>query len=266
MVKKYLVPVKYSRLEKPSLFATDIDDLKIDEFVLLNTERGQEIGKVVGKPVNIESFPTKADFSTITARANKTELHIHEDNIKRAQKAIKIAEEEANALKLEMNFLFAEYILDASKVIITYTADNRVDFRELLKILAGRLHTRIEFRQIGARDKAKATGGVGPCGRALCCATFLKSFDGISIQRAKNQQLALNTAKLSGACGKLMCCLLYEDETYSREAKAFPAVGTTFTKDKKTYKVLGFNIVSRNIKCEGPDGIEFINLNDIKRK
>ena len=266
MIKKYLVPVKYSRLEKPSLFATDIDDLKINDYVLVNTERGQEIGKVAGQPINIESFPMKGDFSTITARANETEIHIYEDNIKRAQKAVKIATDEASELKLNMNFLFAEYVLDASKIIITYTADNRVDFRELLKILAGRLHTRIEFRQIGARDKAKATGGVGPCGRTICCATFLKSFDGISIQRAKNQQLALNAAKLSGACGKLMCCLLYEDETYSKEAKAFPVIGSTFTKDKKTYKVLGFNIISKNIKCDGPDGIEFINLKDIKRR
>lgn len=266
MVKKYLVPIRYTKLGKPALFATDIEDLKLNEYVLVATERGEEVGRVAGKPVNIESFPSKADFSLIIARANTTEIHLYEDNIKRAKKALKIAEEEAKALKLEMNFLFAEYVLDSSKIIITYTADNRVDFRELLRVLAGRLHTRIEFRQIGARDKAKATGGIGPCGRALCCATFLKSFDGISINRAKNQQLSLNAAKLSGACGKLMCCLLYEDETYSKEAKAFPPIGSTITKDKKTYKVLGFNIVSKNIKCEGPEGIVFINLKDLKQR
>lgn len=266
MVKKYLVPVQYAKLGKPALFATDIEDLKVDELVLVETERGQEVGRVVDKPVNIESFPSKVDFSTITARANSTEIHIYEDNKKRAKKALAIAEEEAKALKLQMNFLFAEYVLDSSKIIITYTAENRVDFRELLKVLAGRLHTRIEFHQIGARDKAKATGGIGPCGRALCCATFLKSFDGISIARAKNQQLSLNTAKLSGACGKLMCCLLFEDETYSKEAKAFPAIGSTITKDRKSYKVLSFNIVSRTIKCQGEEGIVFIELKDLKQK
>lgn len=266
MIKKYIVPIKYSKLEKPSLFATDIDGLNIDDKVVVNSDRGIELGTVVGKAVNIESFPSVGDISTIVARANESEKHLYNENVKRAKNAIEIAIQEANGLKLDMNFLFAEYTLDASKVIITYTAEGRIDFRELLKILAGRLHTRIEFKQIGARDKAKSTGGIGSCGRELCCLSFLKNFDGISINRAKNQQLSLNIQKLSGTCGKLKCCLLYEDETYSKEAKAFPPVGSTFIKDNKQYKVLGFNIVSKDIKCNGPDGLEFINLKDIKRR
>lgn len=265
MVKKYIVSVKYSKLQRPSLFATDIEDLKIDDKVLINTERGEEIGIVVGKPVNIESFPSKVDISNIIGRPTDTELHIYEDNLKRAKKALVIADEEAKALKLEMNFLDAEYILDGSKITLTYTADGRVDFRELLKTLSSRLHTRIEFHQIGARDKAKATGGIGPCGRELCCLSFLKNFDGISINRAKNQQLALNNQKLSGSCGKLMCCLLFEDDTYTRESKDFPPIGSIIKKDKKSYKVLGFNIINKMIKCDGEEGIVFINLKDIKK-
>ncbi len=266
MVKKYLVQVKYSKLEKPTLFATDIDDLKIGDQVLINTERGEEMGIVASESHNIESFTSKVDVSTIIARPTKTEIHIFQDNLKRAKEALKIAQAEADNLKLGMNFLDAEYILDASKLTLIYTAEGRVDFRELLKLLAQKLHTRIEFHQIGARDKAKATGGIGPCGRALCCLSFLKNFDGISINRAKNQQLPLNNAKLSGSCGKLMCCLLFEDETYTREAKDYPAIGSTIKKDKETYKVLGFNIVSKTIKCEGKDGIVFLKLSEIKKK
>lgn len=266
MVKKYLVQVRYSKLERPSFFYTDIDNLKINDLVLVNTERGEEVGTIVSEPANIESMPIKGDFSNIIARANETEQHIHKDNIKRAKEAIQIAEAEAKALKLDMNFLFAEYILDGSKIIITYTAEGRIDFRELLKILAAKLHTRIEFKQIGPRDKAKATGGVGPCGRVICCSTFLKSFDGISINRAKNQQLSLNNAKLSGTCGKLMCCLLFEDDTYTQEAKAFPAIGSFVNYDKNSYKVLGFNIISRQVKLEGENGPIFVSLKDLKKK
>ncbi|MCQ2792094.1 MAG: stage 0 sporulation protein [Bacilli bacterium] len=265
MVKKYIVQVKYSHLSKPTLFTTDIEDLKIGDAVLITTERGEEIGTIASKPTNIENFSSRIDASSIIGRPTETELHIHKDNLKRAKDAIKIASAEANKLNLGMNFIDAEYTLDASKLVLIYTAEGRVDFRELLKILTQRLHTRIEFHQIGARDKAKETGGIGPCGRELCCLSFLKSFDGISINRAKNQQLSLNNAKLSGSCGKLMCCLLFEDDTYTQEAKNYPIIGSTIKKDKVTYKVLGFNIISQTIKCEGPEGIVFLKLKDIKK-
>lgn len=266
MNKKYIVPVRYSRLEKPKLFATDIDGLKVGDQVTVNSERGYELGNIAGDLIDTNTYPSNIDVPEIVAKASQIEIKLYQDNLKRAKNAIKIAEEEAKSLKLNMNFLFAEYILDASKIIITYTAENRVDFRELLKILASRLHTRIEFRQIGPRDKAKATGGIGPCGREICCSTFLKNFDGISISRAKNQQLSLNNAKLSGTCGKLMCCLLFEDETYIIESKKFPQIGSIINKDNKTYKVLGFNIVSKTVKCEGESGIEFIPLNELKKQ
>lgn len=265
MNKKYIVAVKYSRLEKPKLFGTDIEGLKIGDQVTVNSDRGYEIGVIAGNPINTDTYPSSIDVPDVVSNASPTELKLYQDNLKRAKNAIKIAEEEANSLKLNMHFLFAEYILDASKIIITYTAENRVDFRELLKVLASRLHTRIEFHQIGPRDKAKATGGVGPCGREICCMTFLKNFDGISINRAKNQQLSLNNAKLSGACGKLMCCLLYEDETYTLESKSFPQIGSIIKKNNKSYKVLGFNIVSRTVKCESDNGIELIPLKELRK-
>lgn len=266
MNKNYIVQVKYSRLARPTLFASDIEDLKINDYVLIETDRGEEIGKVVTNPVNMESFKSTNDIPHIIARPSETELQVYEENIERAKKSLQIAEQEAAKLNLQMNFIDAEYVLDRSSITLIYTSEGRVDFRELLKVLSTRLHTRINFHQIGVRDKAKATGGIGPCGRELCCLSFLKNFDGISIARARNQQLALNNQKLSGSCGKLMCCLLFEDDTYTQEAKDFPPIGSTIKKDKVTYKVLGFNIVSRMIKCEGPDGISFIPLKDINKK
>jgi len=161
-----------------------------------------------------------------------------------------------------MNLISCEYTLDKSKVLFSYLADDRVDFRELLKVLASKLHTRIELRQIGSRDKAKMIGGLGVCGLPLCCSTFLNEFDGISINRAKNQMLAINIPKLSGQCGKLICCLKYEDDAYTEERKAFPELGSRFFIDKTEYTVTSINILSRVVKVENEDDIKFLPLED----
>ena len=265
MEKKYVISVKYSPYEREALYTTDIEDIKENDYVTVITERGQEIGKVVGSKKDASSFPGGKNISPIMSIPSMDEIRLFENNEKKGKDAIKVAKEEAKVLGLDMNFLSAEYLLDRSKVIITYTAEGRIDFRELLKTLSSRLHTRIEFKQIGSRDEARAIGGLGPCGRECCCAKFLKNFDGISINRAKNQQLTLNNAKLSGTCGKLMCCLLFEDETYTKESKDFPAIGSSFKLDGSEYKVLGFNIVSRQVKCMSKEGVVFIDLKDIKK-
>ena len=145
-------------------------------------------------------------------------------------------------------------------------ADERSDFRELLKVLASKLHTRIELRQIGARDKAKMVGGIGICGLPLCCSTFLNEFDGISINRAKNQMLAINIPKLSGQCGKLVCCLKYEDDAYLEERKNFPDLGSKVFIDKIEYTVTNLNIISKTIKVENADDVKFLSLEDFKRQ
>ncbi|MBP5216704.1 MAG: hypothetical protein J6038_02600, partial [Bacilli bacterium] len=161
-----------------------------------------------------------------------------------------------------MNLLEANYTLDGTKVTITYTADNRVDFRELLRILAPQLHCRIELRQIAPRDKAKLVGGIGTCGLPLCCSTFLDQFDGISISRAKNQMLTLNIPKLSGACGKLICCLLYEDDMYTEAKKEFPHVGTIVHLDDGDYTIVGMNILSKQIKLSAGASVRFLSLEE----
>ena len=161
-----------------------------------------------------------------------------------------------------MTLVSCEYTLDKSKVIFSYVADARVDFRELLKVLAVKLHTRIELRQIGPRDKSKLVGGIGSCGLTLCCSTFLNEFDGISIQRAKNQMLAINIPKLSGHCGKLICCLKYEDDAYLEARKTFPDLGTKVFIDKVEYTVTNINVISNVIKVENPDDIKFLTKKD----
>ena len=163
-----------------------------------------------------------------------------------------------------MNLISCEYNLDKSKVIFSYVADERGDFRELLKALASRLHTRIELRQIGSRDKAKLIGGIGLCGLPLCCATYLNEFDGISINRAKNQMLAINIPKLSGQCGKLMCCLKYEDDAYSDLKKDFPDIGAKVFVDKVQYEVTSINVISRMVKIDNEDDSKFLSLEDFK--
>ena len=161
-----------------------------------------------------------------------------------------------------MYLVSAEYTLDGTKVIFTYIADERVDFRELLKVLASKLHCRIELRQIGSRDRAKAIGGLGPCGLPLCCATFLSDFEGISINMAKNQLLALNISKLSGQCGKLVCCLKYEDSLYSQLRVGLPRLGLRVKYKDEEFKVTSMNVLSKTMKLENKENSVFITFEE----
>ena len=163
-----------------------------------------------------------------------------------------------------MKLTSCEYTLDKMKIIFMYTADDRVDFRELLKELATVFKCRIELRQIGPRDKAKVVGGIGTCGLPLCCSTMFGEFNGVSINMAKNQMLAINIDKISGACGRLMCCLKYEDDIYSLEKMRFPKIGSKVKYEGQEVKVLGLNITSDQVKIEYNNGFIFVDLKEIK--
>lgn len=145
-----------------------------------------------------------------------------------------------------------------------YTSETRVDFRELLKELASVFKCRIELRQIGPRDKSKIVGGLGSCGLPLCCSSFLGEFDGVSINMAKNQMLAINIDKISGACGRLLCCLKYEDDTYTKEKQRFPKIGSKVKYDNKIVKVTGLNVISDLVKIEHDGNISFVSLDEIQ--
>lgn len=237
-------------------------DLQIGDKVVVETMHGPELGTVSVKPIDIEEYRSQLELKPILRKATDVDAKLHEINLKDAQIALEICKTEVKKAGLDMNPLSCQYTLDKSKVIFTYVADDRVDFRELLKALASRLHTRIELRQIGSRDKAKMIGGIGLCGLPLCCASFASEFDGISINRAKNQMLAINIPKLSGQCGKLMCCLKYEDDAYTDLKKEFPEVGTKVFIDKVQFEVTSINVISRTVKLDNEEDTKILSLKE----
>ena len=241
----------------------DLDLAKGDK-VVVETTHGPELGEIFFDPIPIDQYRSPLELKPIIRKATDVDLKLHEINLKDAQFALEICKNEVKKLAIDMNLISCEYTLDKSKVIFSYVADERVDFRELLKVLASKFHTRIELRQIGSRDKAKLVGGIGLCGLPLCCATFLNEFDGISINRAKNQMLAINIPKLSGHCGKLLCCLKYEDEAYTELKKDFPPLGYKVFINKVEFTVTSVNVVSKMIKIDSEEDTMFLSLEDFK--
>ena len=264
---KTFVGVKFFNTPRAYFFGvTDDEVFAIGDKVVVETMRGMELGEIAIEPIDIEKYDSPLGLKPILRRASDIDVRIFESNQKDAKAALEVGKTEAERLGLDMNFISCEYTLDKTKVILSYIADERVDFRELLKSLASKLRTRIELRQVGSRDKAKMIGGIGICGLPLCCSTFLNEFDGISINRAKNQMLAINIPKLSGHCGKLICCLKYEDDVYSEERKNFPELGTKLWIDKVEYTVTSVNIISKVVKIENTEDVKFIPLDDLKKQ
>ena len=220
------------------------EDYELDTLVIVNNERGPQLVKVV------EILDKEADeeLEVIERKALDFEYDNYLENLKDADKAFKKCVEFAKDLGLDMNIVNAQFNLDRTQLLFNFTADARVDFRELAKKLASIYPTRIELRQIGARDKAKEIGGIGICGGELCCLRFLKKIDTISMNMAKDQNLALNPSKINGACGRLLCCLAYEDETYIEAAKSLPKVGDMIKTSLGEAQVLSVDIINHRGK------------------
>ena len=195
--------------------------------------------------------------------ATEEDLNNYEKNIENSKVANDIILTSIKKYELPMTLVNVQYTLDATKIIISYVSETRVDFRELLKDLASQLKCRIELRQIGTRDRSKVIGGIGICGLPLCCNTFLKNFDGISINMAKNQYLALNIQKLSGHCGKLICCLKYEDEAYLEIKKTLPRIGTRIQYKDQEFKVTSFNVITGVARIENKEVIDTITIKEL---
>ncbi len=261
----YFVAIKLNESAKAYYFSTNFDDLKPGDNVVIETVRGLELGKVDSLSQPMSKYKLSLELKPVLRKATDEDIKLYKENIELAKNSYEVCLEEIKKLNLDMRLITSEYTLDRSKVIFSYLADDRVDFRELLKALASRLHCRIELRQIGTRDKAKVVGGIGICGLPLCCATFLNEFDGISINRAKNQMLSLNIPKLSGHCGKLICCLKYEDETYTDLKKDFPKIGTRLIYNNEQYRISSMNVLTRTIKIEKADDVQFISLDEVNK-
>ena len=243
-----LASVKFKSAGKIYYFSTNLK-LKKDDRVVVETARGLELGEISQELKDISEFNLDTELKK---------------NVRDAKQALVTCKEIVSRYDVNMQLTNCEYTLDKAKVIFMYTSDDRVDFRELLKELAVVFKCRIELRQIGPRDKAKVIGGIGTCGLPLCCSTLLGEFNGVSINMAKNQMLAINIEKISGACGRLMCCLKYEDEIYSLEKERFPKIGSHVKYQDKDVKVTGLNVINDLVKIETNNGIVFVGLDEIK--
>lgn len=265
MTEKKLASIKFKGAGKTYCFSTDIP-LSIDDDVIVETARGIEMGVVVSELQPIENFTLKTELKSITRKATKEDTERYYKNIKDAKVALVKCKKIIQEHNVKMQLTDCEYTLDRSKIIFMYTSDDRVDFRSILKELATTFKCRIELRQIGPRDKAKLVGGLGVCGLPLCCASFLGDFNGVSINMAKNQLLAINIDKLSGMCGRLMCCLKYEDNMYTKEKQKFPKIGSFVQYNKSRCKVLGLNVLSNTVKIDNSGIIEFVPFDNIVLK
>ena len=228
-------------------------DLKKGDKLVVETERGLQFCTAVTDVMQIPDAKIVTPLRPILRIATKEDIRKAQENKKICSEAIEKARKISNDLKLDMKFIDCSYTLDRNQLVFNFLADERVDFRELAKKLAGQYKTRIELRQVGVRDKAKEIGGIGPCGRILCCSSFLNDFNSVSINMAKNQNLSLNPTKINGICGRLLCCLNYEDDTYTELKKDFPSIGTKMKVDGVEGKVVSLNVLNNKITIEKPD-------------
>ena len=264
-IKKLLVSVNVLALGKSFYFLLDDnkENYQIDDYIVVETTRGIELGKVASLPIEKDILEDE-EYPKVIKKGDLNDYAIYQENIEKAKAATSKAQEEADKLSLDMKIISADYTLDSTKLMICYLSETRVDFRELLKVLAADFKCRIELRQIGTRDKAKMIGGIGICGLKLCCSSFLNEFDGISITMAKNQMLALNIPKLSGHCGKLICCLKFENDTYSELQKELPRIGTRVRYEDNIYKITSMNVITKMIRIENKDNVANVPYDTIK--
>jgi cell fate regulator YaaT (PSP1 superfamily) len=230
-----VVGIRFKKAGKVYYFDPSGTELKPGDFCIVETSRGQEFGAVVSGPKTVADSDVLQPLRQVVRRAEEEDCQTILENRQKEEDAYNTALQKIEEHELDMKLVDVEYTFDRSKIIFYFTADGRIDFRELVKSLAAIFKTRIELRQIGVRDEAKMIGGLGPCGRVLCCHTFLGEFAPVSIRMAKEQHLSLNPAKISGACGRLMCCLRYESDAYEpsladgREALLRSENGVEFT-------------------------------------
>ena len=247
------VGIEFKKNGKQYVFFNNNFDLNVGDKVIVDTERGLQFGTVASL---IEKNDNKDHMNVVKIATNK-DIKQNEDNIKDAQKALIKAEELINKLNLDMRLIDSYYTFDRKQLVFQFIAENRIDFRELVKQLAAIYKTRIELRQVGVRDKAKEISGVGPCGRKLCCSTFLSDLDSVGIAQVKNQNLALNPTKINGLCGRLLCCLKYEDDLYSKYSKDLPEVGDKINYNGSECTVTSLDIPRRKYTLLSEDNNKY---------
>jgi len=248
-----VVGVRFKKAGKIYYFDPVDFALEKDDYVIVETARGVEYGKVVVPIKQVEEHDVVLPLKQVVRPStDKDRIQVEENRLESAQ-ALALGTEKIIERALEMKLVDVEYTFDRNKIIFYFTAEGRVDFRDLVKDLASVFRTRIELRQIGVRDEAKMLGGIGPCGRMLCCSTFLGDFEPVSIKMAKDQNLSLNPSKISGLCGRLMCCLKYENDEYETAREQMPDIGDKVETPDGLGRVVSMNILERVLRIELPD-------------
>lgn len=242
------VGVRFKKAGKIYYFDPDELEINAEDNVIVETIRGIEFGEVVLGVREVPEEQIVAPLKKVLRVATEEDKKIYWDNKNKEKDALAICLQKIQHHNLDMKLIDVEYTFDNNKIIFYFTADGRVDFRELVKDLASVFKTRIELRQIGVRDESKMIGGVGPCGRALCCSSFLGDFAPVSIKMAKEQSLSLNPSKISGICGRLMCCLKYEQEAYEYARRIVPRIGAIVDTPEGKGEVVGNNILKEQVK------------------
>ena len=245
---KKVISVRFKENGKSYYFDPADADIRTGDYVIVETARGIECGEVVQGVKEIADAAVPKALKPITRMADSVDVRRMRQNREDEKRAYHTCQECIARHGLEMKLVEAEYTLDRSKIMFYFTADGRVDFRELVKDLAGIFHTRIELRQIGVRDESKMLGGLGLCGQPFCCSRFLKNFQPVSIKMAKEQGLSLNPAKISGSCGRLMCCLAYEQKSYEYLNSITPQVGSIVRTPDGEGTVIEVNVVAGTLK------------------
>ena len=244
-----VIGVRFRTAGKIYFFAPGKLEIRQGDNVIVETARGVEFGRVVCGPKDVDDSAVVQPLKPVIRLANDQDRKTVEKNKQKEKEAFKICQEKIKKHKLEMKLVDVEYTFDGNKILFYFTADGRIDFRELVKDLAAVFRTRIELRQIGVRDETKLKGGIGICGRPLCCSTYLTEFSAVSIKMAKEQNLSLNPTKISGVCGRLMCCLNNEEETYEVLNSQLPSVGDTVTtNDGLTGVVHPLSVLRKQVK------------------
>ena len=255
-----IVGIKLNDNGKTYYFNSNGFHLKDGDNVIVETEKGLQYGLVVATSINEKN---NLEYKNVIRIANKSDYKKNMSNVRDAAAAVIKCNDKISQYGLDMKVIDASYTFDREQLIFRFVSDNRVDFRQLAKDLGSIFKTRIELRQVGIRDKAKEVGGFGPCGRKLCCNNFLTEFDSVSINMAKNQNLSLNPTKINGVCGRLLCCLKYENDNYTEFKKGLPNVGQRVKTENGEGKVISVDVFKRTYKVMLPENeIISVEVND----
>jgi len=261
-----IVGIRFKKNCKTYYFDPAGHKIEKGQSAIVETARGVEFGDVVISNKNVDEKEVVFPLKPVLRKATQEDLETLKENQEKAKEAIKLCQEKVNKHKLNMTLLDAEYTFDRGKILFYFTAEGRVDFRELVKDLAAIFKTRVELRQIGVRDEAKLIKGIGVCGRPFCCASFLGDFQPVSIKMAKDQNLSLNSTKNSGGCGRLMCCLNFEQETYEQLWKVTPRPKSLISTPQGEATVLDVNILKGTLRAimATTNAVQTFNVSEIK--